>query len=66
MTDNDKNVINILMSKEQEITSKFHNAISEIMRLGYDTDRGKDEVDSLISSVEYTLGDIRHKLKINE
>lgn len=66
MTDNDKNVINILMSKEQEITSKFHNAISEIMRLGYDTDRGKDEVNSLISSVEYTLGDIRHKLKINE
>ena len=54
------------MAKEQEITSKFHNAISEIMRLGYDTDRGKDEVDSLISSVEYTLGDIRHKLKINE
>lgn len=66
MTDNDKNVINILMAKEQEITSKFHNAISEIMRLGYDTDRGKDKVDSLISSVEYTLGDIRHKLKINE
>lgn len=66
MTDNDKNVINILMSKEQEITSKFHNAISEIMRLGYDTDRGKDKVDSLISSVEYTLGDIRHKFKINE
>lgn len=54
MTDNDKNVINILMSKEQEITAKFHNAISEIMRLGYDTDRGKDEVDYLINSVEYT------------
>ena len=66
MTDNDKNVINILMSKEQEITAKFHNAISEIMRLGYSTDRGKEEIDSLISSVEYTLGDIRHKFKINE
>lgn len=65
MTDNDKNVINILMSKEQEITAKFHNAISEIMRLGYSTDRGKEEIDSLISSVEYTLGDIRHKFKIN-
>lgn len=66
MTDNDKNVINILMAKEQEITAKFHNAISEIMRLGYSTDRGKEEIDSLISSVEYTLGDIRHKLKISE
>lgn len=66
MTDYDKNVINILMLKEQEITAKFHNAISEIMRLGYNTDRGRAEIDSLVSSVEYTLGDIRHKLKLSE
>ena len=66
MTDKDKNVINILMSKEQEITAKFHNAISEIMRLGYSTDRGKAEIDYLIGSVEYTLGDLRHKLKLSE
>ena len=66
MTDRDKNVINILMLKEQEITAKFHNAISEIIRLGYSTDRGKAEIDSLIGSVEYTVGDLRHKLKLSE
>ena len=55
---NTKQIINLLLSKENEISNKFHNAINELLRLGYDSERGKGIVTDLIDSIEYTLEEI--------
>lgn len=55
---NTNEVINILLSKESEIVNKFHQAISEVLRLGYNTERGKKQIPDLISSVQYSLDEI--------
>lgn len=60
----DRCVLSILLSKEVEISHKFHNAIEEILRLGYDNDRGKAEIDSLVKSVEYSLTQLRNQINI--
>ena len=41
-------VVNYLLNKGNEIDSKIINTISEILRLGYDSDRGKEYAKSLI------------------
>ena len=55
---NDKQVVDMLLVKESEIISKFHVAINEILRLGYESERGKNQVHQLIESVKYSLDDI--------
>lgn len=55
---NTKQIINILLNKENEISNKFHNTITQLLRLGYETERGKNEVSYLIESVKYSLEDI--------
>ena len=52
---NEKQVIDILLTKESEISNKFHQAINNILRVGYDTERGKWEIANLIDSIQYTL-----------
>ena len=51
-------VVNFLLNKGNEIDSKIINTISEILRLGYDSDRGKEYARSLIESIRYTVDDI--------
>ena len=59
MTDMDtKQVVNLLLNKETEITNKIHQAVSQIMRLGYESERGKKEIPDLIDSIQYTLEDL--------
>lgn len=53
-----KQVVNLLLNKETEITNKIHQAISQIMRLGYESERGKKEIPDLIDSIKYTLEDL--------
>lgn len=53
-----KQVVDLLLTKEIEISNKFHQAISEILRLGYNSERGKSKISDLISSVEYSLEEI--------
>ena len=53
-----KQVVDLLLTKETEISNKFHQAISEILRLGYNSERGKSKISDLISSVEYSLEEI--------
>lgn len=53
MTTNE--VVNLLMNKGKEIDNKIINTISEVLRLGYETDRGKECVKDLRKSIEYTL-----------
>ena len=53
-----KQVVNLLLSKETEITNKIHQAVSQIMRLGYESERGKKEIPDLTDSIQYTLEDL--------
>ena len=53
------NVVDVLLNKETEVSNKFHHAILEILRLGYDTERGKDQIPDLIDSVQYSLEEIK-------
>ena len=54
----EKQVINTLLNKESEISNKFHQAINQILRVGYETERGKQTITDLIDSVQYTLEEI--------
>lgn len=53
-----KQVVNLLLNKEIEITNKIHQAVSQIMRLGYESERGKKKIPDLIDSIQYTLEDL--------
>ena len=37
-------VINLLLNKEIEIDNKITNTVSELLRLGYDSERGKEYI----------------------
>ena len=54
----DKQIIDTLLNKESEISNKFHQAINQILRVGYETERGKQVVTDLIDSIQYSLEEI--------
>lgn len=56
MTTNE--VVKLLLNKEIEIDNKIINTVSELLRLGYESERGKQYVKDLRNSIEYTLDDI--------
>lgn len=56
MTTNE--VVDLLLNKGNEINNKIINTISELLRLGYDSERGKNEVKDLRKSIEYSLDEI--------
>lgn len=60
---NEKQVINTLLYIECEISNKFHRAISEVLRLGFDTERGQEVISNLVVSVQYSLEDWRDLLQ---
>lgn len=60
MTTNE--VVKLLLNKEIEIDNKIINTVSELLRLGYESDRGKQYVKDLMESIEYTLDDIERIL----
>lgn len=60
MTTNE--VVKLLLNKEIEIDNKIINTVSELLRLGYESDRGKQYVKDLRGSIEYTLDDIERIL----
>lgn len=55
-------VINLLLNKEIEIDNKITNVVSELLRLGYDSERGKECVKDLRDSIEYSLDEIKRIL----
>lgn len=59
---NEKEIINLLLQNEIEINNKIHHAISEILRLGSNTERGKKITPNLIESIKYSLDDMEQKL----
>lgn len=60
MTTNE--VVNLLMDKGNAIDNKIINTISEVLRLGYETERGKGCVKDLRKSIEYTLDEMERVL----
>lgn len=60
MTTNE--VVDLLLNKGNEINNKIINTISELLRLGYDSERGKNEVKDLRKSIEYSLDEIERIL----
>lgn len=55
---NDRDIVNYLLIKEIEISNRMHNAVTEILRHGYDSERGKSQVPDMIESIKYILEDI--------
>ena len=55
---NKKQVIALLLNQSEVITGKFNNTINEILRLGYDTERGQDLIPDLINSINYSLEEL--------
>lgn len=62
----DSEVINLLLLKEMEISNKIHLAITEIMRLGYESDRGKAQVPDMVDSIMYSIDDMWRILNRDE
>lgn len=54
----DKEIISMLLNRNIEISGKINNAILDILRLRYNTERGKQVITNLIESIEYTLEEI--------
>lgn len=44
-------VVKIIMTKEHEIDARVVSAVSEILRLGYDSERGKNQAKQLCESI---------------
>lgn len=55
-------VVNLLLSKEEDIISKIHYAVGEVIRNGYETNRGKEEVVNLVNSIIYSLEEMQNLL----
>ena len=48
-------IVNLLLNKGNEIDNKIINTVSEVLRLGYDSDRGKEYVKKIIQMRFYIL-----------
>ena len=60
MTTNE--VVNVLLAKGREIDGKIINVVSELLRLGYDSERGKRYVYDSLDSIRYIVDDIERIL----
>ena len=55
---NERQIIDMLLNKELEISSKIHQSINTILRYGYDEAKWKKEIAYLTETIQYTLEDI--------
>lgn len=56
--------VDLLVREGLEFQSKIGNSITEVIRLGADTERGKEEINSLINQLEYSLENFKNVLKL--
>lgn len=59
---NTNQVVDLLLNKELEISSKMHNVVTELLRVDYETERGREEVTRTLDSIRYTLDEIERVL----
>ena len=60
MTTNE--VVNLSPAKERDIDARIITAVSELLRLGYDSERGKQYVCDTLDSIRYIVDDIERRL----
>lgn len=56
--------VDLLVREGLEFQSKIGNSITEVIRLGVDTERGREEINSLINQLEYSLENFKNVLKL--
>lgn len=54
----DKQAVDKLLSEENIITNHIHDTIREIMRLRYESERGKKIIPSMIENIRFALEDM--------
>lgn len=59
---NTNQVVDLLLNKELEISSKVHNVATELLRIRYESERGRNEVQRCLDSIRYTLDEIERIL----
>lgn len=50
----DKQAVDTLLTLEMDICGRIHNAITKILRKGYE-DGGKEQIESMIESIRYKI-----------
>ena len=60
MTTNE--VVNLLLEKERDIDARIITTVSELLRLGYDSERGKQYVCDTLDSIRYIVDDFERIL----
>lgn len=56
--------VDLLVREGLEFQTKIGNSITEVTRLGADTERGREEINSLINQLEYSLENFKNVLKL--
>lgn len=64
MSNINNEVVKALLCKESEVMCKFHNTIEEVLRLGYETERGKETVNRLFESVDYSMEQLNRQINV--
>lgn len=54
--------VKIILTKESEIQNRFLSAISEILRLGYESERGKKQAEELCESIKSIADELQSNL----
>lgn len=54
--------VKIILTKESEIQNRFLSAVSEILRIGYESDRGKKQVKELCESIRDIIDELDSRL----
>lgn len=57
-------LVGILLVKEAEINSKIHNTVNDILRFGYNSDRGIKAIADLIESLKYSVDDLDERIQL--
>jgi hypothetical protein len=56
--------VELLVREGLEFQSKIGNCIVEVIRLDADSERGKEEINSLIEKLDYTVDNFKNVLKL--
>lgn len=54
--------VKIILTKESEIQDRFLSAISEILRLGYESERGRKQAKELCESIKSIIDELQSNL----
>lgn len=56
-------LVGLLLNKNTEITNRFSETITEILRLGIDSERSKEKIINLLDGVRYSVDELERILR---